>query len=472
MITTPIPHKHAALVAALAAAFAGLSRAQNTLHWDGGSNGTNANWSTPASWNPNLADASEINGSDLVIATRNGTAPFPTSFLTGGDYTIRSITFDNAAGKFGSLHNVQNSTASSGAVDRVLTFATSGIDIITTSNFSSATTIRFRPFGTVTETGDDATFEIALNYSGYSAINAGANTKIEFESPLTGTGGITKTGSGTVYLNPGSTNTFSGGVVIAEGTLQVGRTGSLGTGAVQLGVAGGGDASLLSQRAGWNYSNDITVVSGAIGTLKIGNSSGTGNFNTTYSGAITVNGNLEVVSESAATFALRFTGVLSGTGDITKTGTSEWRVINPNNSWTGNLHVSEGSFTLEEEASLRFALGDEGATNSVSGAGVANFNGVFVIDSSGVGDDVGAWQLVEVDTLSATFGSSFTLRLLGEEATFANVGGGLFEFGNWSFDTTNGLLSLSAAPIPEPSALAALAGLGALGLASLRRRRG
>ena len=55
--------------------------------------------------------------------------------------------------------------------------------------------------------------------------------------------------------------------------------------------------------------------------------------------------------------------------------------------------------------------------------------------------------------------------------SFSNNGSGLWTSNNglWSFDQSTGQLALSA--VPEPSAFAALAGLGALGLASQRRRR-
>jgi autotransporter-associated beta strand protein len=442
--------------------------AQSTYDWDGGSAGGNTNWTSTGNWSPELGSTSDLNGSNLVFATRNGSGNLPASFLTGADYTIRSITFDNTAGLFSSgTHNIQNSTAATGSTNRVLTFNTAGIDIITTANFASATTIRFRAFG-VTSESVDSTFNLVLDYVGRSAVNAGANTTVQIESVVSGAGGLVKTGGGTLYLNPTAANTYSGGTVIESGVLQAGRTGSLGAGAVQLGVSGGGSASLISQRAGWTYSNDITVASGAIGTLVIGTGVDTGNFNSTFTGDIAVNNALTILAQSSTGYDLRFNGALSGDGDITKTGAGLWRVSNANNTWTGNLDIQTGGFELANTGRLNFVLGDSGATNSITGAGSADFSGVFVIDDSAITTD-GSWQLVDLTNLDAAFGASFTLRLLTETETFADLGEGVYQFENWTFSSLTGVLTTSST-VPEPSTFAALAGLGAIGLVAMRRR--
>jgi len=315
--------------------------------------------------------------------------------------------------------------------------------------------------------GNTVGFQLGANNAEIAVTNTGTYT---INGTISGTGQLRKTGTGTLNIANGNTtaNTYSGGTIVEEGVLQLGRSGSLGTGAVQLGIVGGGNAAIIANLSGWTYNNNITVVSGAIGTLQLGGSTSNNN---TYSGAITVNGPLEITSATTSGNATRFTGILSGSGNITKIGSGEWRVENANNTWNGNLTISEGSVNLLEDASLRFTLGNEGATNSISGTGTAKFDGVFVIDRSAVTADTGTWQLIAVDTLSETFGTSFTLRFLDGVTTFTDLGGGLFELGDWSFNTTSGLLSLTASPIPEPSAFAALAGLGALVLVSQRRRR-
>src|SRR5690606_18052613 len=87
--------------------------------------------------------------------------------------------------------------------------------------------------------------------------------------PLVGPGHLTKTGTGTLSLSHQDT-AYAGGTTVESGTLRVGRNQSLGTGPVQLGVVGGGDATLVSSLSGWNIPNDITIPAGVTGLVTFG----------------------------------------------------------------------------------------------------------------------------------------------------------------------------------------------------------
>jgi fibronectin-binding autotransporter adhesin len=282
---------------------------------------------------------------------------------------------------------------------------------------------------------------------------------------VAGTGNLAKTGTGTLYLN--ATNTYSGGTVIQSGSVRVGASASLGNGTVTLGSTGGGSASLISNLAGYTYANNINVVAGSGGTLTLGSDS-TAGYNSIFSGAISIGDNLTVTTTAPSGNRLSFTGVLSGTGDITKIGTGELRLTN-DNTWTGNLAISEGSVNLTSTGELRFDLADGGVTNQITGDGSAQFDGTFVIDTSAL-TGLGSWQLVDTSSLATTFGSSFTLTVLNGDSFTQQLDGTTYTLDDWSFSTLTGTLTLGAA-IPEPSTMAALAGVIVLGCASLRRRR-
>lgn len=222
---------------------------------------------------------------------------------------------------------------------------------------------------------------------------------------ISGVGQLTKAGSGILYLNNGNSaaNTYSGGTIIEEGELRLGRSGSMGTGSVQLGIAGGGDAALLQNLGGWTQSNNITVVSGAAGTLRLGSIS-TGNFNTLYSGSIAINGDLEITASNPTGFALRTTGVLSGAGDITKVGSGEWRVENANNTYSGAITVTEGTLavsgtgSLNSAASISVQSGARFAYNS-STAFTGNLNlanGAIIGGSGSLAVDLGLNNISQV----------------------------------------------------------------------------
>ena len=176
--------------------------------------------------------------------------------------------------------------------------------------------------------------------------NSGVFTLNGIVANLAGQSGmLTKTGTGTLSLLPDSANTYSGGTVVASGTLRYGRTGSLGTGAVQLGSAGGGNATLDNVLGGWTTANDIVVAADSGGTLTLAYTS-TAAFSGVFSGNITLNDHLTLRSDSAEGFAMRITGTFSGVHDLTKTGPGMVRVETDNPGFSGTTTISAGTLQL------------------------------------------------------------------------------------------------------------------------------
>ena len=115
--------------------------------------------------------------------------------------------------------------------------------------------------------------------------NSGANSII-IGSMLGSTGGLTKTGSGTLTLT--NANTFSGGTTISAGTLLANNPSGSGTGSGTVNINTGGTLGGTGTIAG-------SVTNNAGGTL----SAGAGG-----SGTLTVSGNLTLASGSTNTFAV------------------------------------------------------------------------------------------------------------------------------------------------------------------------
>jgi autotransporter-associated beta strand protein len=459
-------------------------------------------------WNPNLTNVSEITGANLVMATRSGTGSMPTSFLTGGDYTIRSLTFDNSAGRFGSLHNLQNSTSSTGAASRTLTFGTSGVDMLTTSNFASESTIRLRPFG-VTSTSANATFNVVLGYTGQSAINTGANTTVHFDgSAISGTGGIQKTGTGTLRLS--SSNSFSGGLSITSGTVVVDTVAALGStassnfdavvingGTLQVGGATARSAGNRGFRVGANVGvidvvngvefrvqGGVRDVSGQAGVLrKIGTGvlsleNLTSNLFTgetqLQAGTLRLNNNALSAGSMSVSSGATLDGYGTVSGDATFASGSNLRIAQYDRASTdvpAPLLSSVGSLTFNSnltlgdlnlffdldtvEASDRVQLGASGVLNI--GSGVLDLDNFTFTALTGFGP--GTYTLFSTSqSIAGSLGSNLVGTLGGYDISLG--------FGN-----SGTSLDLIVAPIPEPSAFAALAGLAAFGLCATRRRR-
>jgi fibronectin-binding autotransporter adhesin len=154
-------------------------------------------------------------------------------------------------------------------------------------------------------------------------------------------GALTKAGPGTLTLDAASS--YSGGTTIASGTLRVGVSGALGasSGVVNLGSVGGGDASLINYLGGYTFANDINVVAGSGGVLTLGFTSGA-TFSSRFSGKITLNDDLVILSQSVDTFAMRLSGAISGAKNLTKTGSGIVRVEDDNTGYSGTTTISEG----------------------------------------------------------------------------------------------------------------------------------
>ncbi len=189
-------------------------------------------------------------------------------------------------------------------------------------------------------------FSIGSNGGTIRVSGAGSYSISGIVADLSGqSGALTKTGQGILTLEAAST--YSGGTTIASGTLRVGVSGALGAsaGVVYLGSIGGGDASLINYLGGYIFANDINVVAGSGGVLTLGYTSA-GAFTSRFSGNITLYDNLVLESESAANFAVRLTGSISGSKNLTKTGVGTVRLENNNTGYSGTTTISSGILQL------------------------------------------------------------------------------------------------------------------------------
>jgi autotransporter-associated beta strand protein len=242
---------------------------------------------------------------------------------------------------------------------------------------------------------------------GFDIVDAG-NT-FSLSQAITGTGGLTKLGAGTLLLS--GANTYSGATNVNAGSLQAGAVnvfgnnsavtvasgatldlnsfnqtiGSLaGAGSVKLGLASltaGGDNSSTT------FSGDI---SGAGGFAKTGNGTMTLTGANSYSGGTTINGGTLQLGNGGTsgsivgnvvdngTFAINrsddvtFAGVISGTGNFKQVGTGTTTLTGAN-SYSGGTTINGG--TLQ--------LGNGGTSGSIAGNVVDN--GTLAINRS---DDV------------------------------------------------------------------------------------
>jgi autotransporter-associated beta strand protein len=296
------------------------------------------------------------------------------------------------------------------------------------------------------------------------------------------------------------TNTFSGGVSVSNGTiLQLSSTGNqiLPTGtAVNLNTSGQlwlvNSSAIGSLAGGSNAAVQIANGVSVPATLTVGSS----NTNTTYAGTL-----------SDANAYLSLTKV--GTGTLTLTGTTNYygdTTINAGALLLNNAGIGTTSGQITVNSGATFggvtSVWDHTTINSgghlapgTTGALTFN-NGLELKDGSvldfRLGTSSSRITLTTYDFLTGSASAGGITLNLSDSGGFAPATYTLFDFTGIptsSFDLSDftlgttipgytyslafsgETLQLTATAVPEPSTYAALAGLGALGLVMLKRRR-
>jgi len=338
----------------VAATVSGTPLPAAVLNWSGGTSGSNGNLVTATNWAENLSPSSNA---DLVIATRNGNSGSIATLLTGADYTIRSLAFDNSLGRFSttSALRIGPTTLSTSTISRTLTFGTGGATILSAANNAQ---VEFWKFAT------DAAQILSLNYAGRAEVFIDATSSIRLSSAtLAGTGGIRKTGPGTLRVE--STSAHTGGLTIEGGLFITNSPGGLGV----------APASVML---------DSVVLNG--GTLRFDGSLTSPSANRGFLvGAST--GTVDVQGTPVALFGM-IGNVPGATGIFAKSGPATLRFASAN-SYSGGTRLLEGqlrysaagsfgsgSITFENDSAISAANPSLAVPNSLRFAGsLARFGG-------------------------------------------------------------------------------------------------
>jgi fibronectin-binding autotransporter adhesin len=343
---------------------------------------------------------------------------------------------------------------------------------------------------------------LSVGTAGLTVQPSGTST---FTGVLSGSGGFTMSGTGNLTL--GAANTFRGATTINSGTVILGIDGALPSGtpvtlstgavldlnghAATLGSLGGsGNVALGAATLSVAQSGNTTFTGAITGTGGL-TKSGTGQLEltgtNTFFGATSITGGQLKLNGSAANSAFTVSGgILSGSGTVGALTLASGGTLSPGNS-PGTLNAGN---TIWGGGSFQFEINQ--ATGGTAGLAPG-------------------WDLLAVTgglTISSTSGSPFTISVISLNSdnlagpatafnasqdysfTLATTTTGVSTFaadkflisttgfansftGSWSVALSGNDLNLvySASAIPEPSAYAALAGTVLLGFAAWRRRR-
>src|ERR1051326_1249006 len=301
--------------------------AQTNLTWD--ANGAAAGTGGTGTWD--TATALWFNGTAFVPWTNvafdnaifGGTAGTVT---VTGTLTIHNITF-NTAGY----------TLSAGTLTLGGTLPTIDMTVTATINSSITGTSGLSKTGTGT-----LVLGGANTYSGTTTIGGGTlqignggttgtlgtgavvnngalvvnrSNAITVSNAISSTGSVLLTGGGTLTLS--GSNTYSGSTTVSSGILQTVNNGA-GTGTVTLGDANTGASSVAWRIAGFSQpTNNLVVSNSGTGSVTLGGYSA-GTF-TTYGGGVQLG--RDVTIQDATGDRTTFGGVISGTGNISISGT-------------------------------------------------------------------------------------------------------------------------------------------------------
>lgn len=308
-------------------------------------------------------------------------------------------------------------------------------------------------------TGPIAIGEVSGNGSVLLGANAltlgGLNTSDTIGGVISGTGSVTKQGTGTLTLS--GANTYNGGTTVSAGTLQVGgggTSGSLGSGAIS------NNGNLVFDR-----SDGVTVNQAISGTGSLAQQGGgtlTLNGINTYTGATDVNSGMLMVGDDAHTSAsiagpvnVASGAILSGTGSVgsaTVSGT-----LQPGDPGLGVLHVA-GDVTFNPGSTYAITATPAGQAGQLQAGGKVAINGGNTVVTA----QPGAWApQITYTIITAGGGVTGTFDGVSDDLAFLTPSLG------YSAKDVTLMLTRNSASFPAvaatPNQRGAAAGIEALG---------
>jgi autotransporter-associated beta strand protein len=277
--------------------------------------------------------------------------------LTGGVIDVKSQTLTLSSVTNGNVA-VSATIFDSDALVGNLVKSGNGTVTLTGANAYAGTTLIS---GGTLQVGDGgATGQLgAGNVTNNASLVVNRTGEITTGNTVSGTGSLTKLGSGTLTLS--ASNSFQGGSTLSAGVIRATHANALGSGAL---AASAG--TVLQVTNSINISNNLSVYS--VQFLNGGN---------TLSGTITNNNTVYDVNAGQTN---TLSGYLTGTGSVTLIGGGVLNITGTTNNYTGNTVISNGTVRISTLANSN-TVSSIGVNNNVTLAGANATN--TIIDYTG-----------------------------------------------------------------------------------------
>ncbi|MGC3991197.1 MAG: autotransporter-associated beta strand repeat-containing protein [Chthoniobacteraceae bacterium] len=362
--------------------------------------------------------------------------------VTGGTTTTPKISFGLNGGLAGSYGNLTLNGANAN-----LYVGSGGIVNNATNTYTLSIALTNGTIGATADWSSSLAMTLGSGITIKAADASNVAHNITLTGVLGGTGGVTKTGGGTVSLS--AANTYSGTTTVNAGTLQINGLYALG-GANYGGLTLNGGTLKYATAFSGNGSGDVTSATTAK-TLNIGSSGGTVDLNAnsvTYANAMTGTGAL-VVTDSTGGGNLTLSGANTNSGGVT---------VNAGTLTIGTTGTAgTGNVTLANATGVTLTLQN---SNAIADSAILTFgtNSVINLNDTGAG----------TETIAGLYDSA-TSTLFNTPGTYTATQLNT-QFGVTSFTSSNGQ-TITIAVVPEPSVgVMLLGGAGLLGMFKSRRR--
>ncbi len=233
------------------------------------------------------------------------------------------------------------------------------------------------------------------------------NNQLILSGAVSGPGGITKIGAGTLVLTGNPANTYGGATTVSEGALELSKSGNT---SVPAGLVIGDDASPLASHivrilGGGQLSSNAPVVINSSGILDLSGAF----FASQTMGSLRGNGPLKLgvspVTVGRDNTDGQFNGVITGTGTVTKQGSGAWILGGTSDQFAGATIVEGGSLRANWIPLSPITV----STGKLTGNGVVgNVTGGGGVVNPGPG--VADWKLKSKNLL-LNAGSTFVAQL-------------------------------------------------------------